>query len=517
MTDNIVIVGGGHNGLVCAAYLAKAGRSVQVLEAADQVGGAAITREFAPGFRVSACAHLLNLLDAGIYRDLKLADHGLEMANANLKTIALAENGHHLTLTGNIATGAGITAGDQATLADYHARMVRFSRLLASLYRKAPPRLSAERFKDLFDLGRLGLKMRMLGRDEMREFMRIVGINIYDVLQEQFEHPLLKGTLGLDAVLGNHLGPRSNNSVFNALHRLSGELGGPGNINLPRGGMGTVSDAVAAAARGYGATIRTGSVVSDICMQGDRIKGVLLESGESVDAGIVISNVDPKTTFLDLLGARNLEAGFADRVNRIRCRGNTAKLHLALNGRPNFTGLDDGQLGDRLIICPDLEYLDRAFDHAKYGEYSSNPAMEITLPSIADPGMAPEGQQVLSAVVQYAPHALKGGWETQREAFQECLINQLGEYAPGLREQIVAVELLTPVDIEREFRITGGHWHHGELTLDQALFLRPVPEAAQHATPIDGLYLCGAGSHPGGGVMGSAGRNAAAVVMENGS
>ena len=349
----------------------------------------------------------------------------------------------------------------------------------------------------------------MLGKDDMREFLRIAGINIYDILQENFEHPLLKGALSLDGVLGTNLGPRSNNSMFTALHRLSGLQG----MAMPKGGMGAVSEALAAAARKHGANIRTSAAVSRIFMDGDRAAGVELQDGEKIAADTVISSADPKTTFLNLVGARNLEAGFARRINNIRMRGNTAKLHLALDGLPTFKGLDQSQLGERLLIAPDIEYVERAFNHAKYGEHSIKPVAEITIPSLHDNSLAPAGKHVLSAVVQYAPYQLKQGWSTEKAGFTELVIDLLEHYAPGIRKQVVHQEMLTPVDIEREFRITGGHWHHGELAMDQFLMLRPVPHSAQYLSPIDGLFLCGAGSHPGGGVMGSAGRNAANAVL----
>jgi phytoene dehydrogenase-like protein len=277
--------------------------------------------------------------------------------------------------------------------------------------------------------------------------------------------------------------------------------------------MGAVTAALAAAATSKGVTLRTASPVARILVEGDRVTGVELEGGEQIAADIVVSNADPRTTFFKLVGARNLDAGFVRKIQNIRMRGNAAKLHLALKSLPNFTGIERDQSGERLVIAPDSAYVERAFDHAKYGEYSSSPALEITIPSVHDSSLAPDGQHVLSAIVQYAPYELKGGWEAGRDAFKTLLIELLSRYAPDIRQQITHVELLTPVDIEREFRISGGHWHHGELALDQALMMRPVPGAAQYATPLSGLYLCGAGCHPGGGVMGHAGRNAATAVL----
>lgn len=274
-----------------------------------------------------------------------------------------------------------------------------------------------------------------------------------------------------------------------------------------------MTQAMAAAAQQHGAEIRTSCPVARIIMENDRVCGVELASGEQVLADTVVSNADPKTTFLGLVGARNLEAGFAQKINNNRARGNTAKLHLALSDLPDFTGLRFEQLDERLVIAPDLDYVERAFNHTKYGEYSAQPVMEMIIPSIFDPTLAPPGQHVLSAVIQYAPRNLKEGWGAGKAAFMEIVLDLIEEYAPDIRSKAVMAELLTPEDIEKEFRISGGHWHHGELSLDQFLMLRPVPGAAQYETPVTGLYLCGAGSHPGGGVMGSAGRNAANVIL----
>jgi phytoene dehydrogenase-like protein len=513
-SNRVIIVGGGHNGLVCAAYLAKSGKEVIVLEAADEVGGAAVTREFAPGFKVSACAHLLNLLDTTIAKELALDSHGLQLARTNLKTLALAEDGNHLQIDGNRVSGGGVSDSDAAALVNYRRRMDRFAKLLGGLHARKPPRIAGGDRSDLFGAAKLALNIRLLGKEDMREFLRIAGINIYDILEEYFDSPLLKGALSLDGVLGTHLGPRSNNSVFATLHRMSGQVGGKqGGLAYPAGGMGAVTAALAAAAASKGVTLRTASVVARIMVDGDRVTGVELEGGEQLAADTVVSNADPRTTFFKLVGARNLDAGFVRKIQHIRMRGNAAKLHLALKALPDFTGVEPDQLGERLVIAPDSAYVERAFDHAKYGEYSASPALEITIPSIHDSSLAPDGQHVLSAIVQYAPYELKGGWEAARGAFTNQILDQLTRYAPDIRQQLSHAELLTPADIEREFRITGGHWHHGELALDQALMMRPVPGAAQYATPLSGLYLCGAGCHPGGGVMGHAGRNAATAVL----
>ena len=511
-SSRIIIIGGGHNGLVCAAYLAKAGKQVTVLEAADQVGGAAATREFAPGFKAS-CAHLMYLLDQDISKELGLKSNGLAIAKSRLDTIALAEDGNHITIKARSVDGGGLSKEDRAAFKEYRRFMSKFAAVIAAMHNLVPPRITQER-GDLMTLGKLALKVRMLGRDDMREFLRIGGINIHDILKENFDNPLLKGALSLDAVLGTFSGPRSNNSVFTALHRMSGNnAGAAGTASVAAGGMGAVTEALAAAARKAGANIRTSSPVSRILMDGMRVAGVELADGEQIPASTVVSNADPKTTVMDLLGARHVEAGFARKVNNIRAKGNTAKLHLALDGLPDFKGVSKAQSGERLVIAPTVEYVESAFNHCKYGEFSAKPVAEITIPSIHDSSLAPDGKHVLSAIVQYAPRHLGAGWSEGKSAFMEVIMDVLSKYAPDIREKTIAAELLTPEDIESEFRMPGGHWHHGEMSLDQFLMLRPVPKSAQYKTPVDGLFFCGAGCHPGGGIMGSAGRNAANVVL----
>ena len=287
-----------------------------------------------------------------------------------------------------------------------------------------------------------------------------------------------------------------------------------GRYSLPEGGMGAVSNAIAAAATQYGAEIRTSSPVKRLLLDFDQVSGVELENGEQLMAKTVVSSADPKTTFNQLLGPQHLEAGFANKIKHLRSRGCVAKLHLALDSLPVFTGLGETQSGNRLLIAPSMNYVERAFNHAKYGEYSEHPVIEITLPSIHDDSVAPQGQHVLSANVQWAPTDLKMGWAEAKHGFTEAVIDVIARYAPDIRSSILHTEMLTPEDIEQQFLIGGGHWHHVELAMDQFLMMRPVPGAAQYASPVDGLWLCGAGSHPGGGVMGCAGRNAANAILK---
>jgi phytoene dehydrogenase-like protein len=517
MTDagRVIVIGAGHNGLACAAYLARAGRKVLVLEASDVIGGAAVTREFHPGFRVSACAHLSFLLGADIERELELGRHGLDMVRADLRSVALSRTGPALVLDrGEFAAGE-LASADRAALTEFTRQLRRFAGVLARQHAREPPRLRWDTWAQRLALAQLGFDVRRLGRADLREFLRIATMNVYDVVGDRFESAQLKGLFALDAVLGTQRGPRSGNTMLNLLHRLSATT--PGAYALPRGGMGAITTALAGAARAAGAEIRNLAAVSAILMNGDRPRGVRLAGGEEIAAEWIVSNADPKTTLLDLLGARHLETEFAGRIQRLRARGTTAKLHLALSAKPNFAGLDDRQIGERLVIAPDPDYVERAFDPSKYGECSARPVLEVNIPTVHDPSLAPPGRHVLSAVVQYAPYGVALGWEAQRDRFRAAVLAVLEDYAPGIGALTIGAELLAPPDLEREFRLPGGHWHHAEYTLDQALMLRPVPGAAQYRTPIDGVYLCGAGCHPGGGVMGHAGRNAARALLADGA
>jgi phytoene dehydrogenase-like protein len=384
---------------------------------------------------------------------------------------------------------------------------------LRPLLEATPPRLGSGRWEDSWALMRMGLRVRALGRGEMRELLRIGAMNIYDLLEERFQSPLLKGALAFDAVLGTNLGPRSPGSVLPLLYRMAAESGaGDDGLCQPRGGFGAVSEALAQAARAAGAEIRTNAGVRKMLISGDHVEGVELESGETLMAKTVASNADPRTTMLGLLGSEHLDAGFVRRISHLRMKGLAAKLHLALDGLPRFEGIPEQALAGRLLIAPSMDYLERAFNFSKYGEVSARPSLEITIPSVNDPTLAPGGH-VLSAIVQYAPHTPKAGWDRVRQPFIDATLDAIEAHAPGLRSRIRALELLTPHDIERQFRIHGGHWHHGELSFDQFFMVRPVPGAAQYRTPMPGLFLCGAGAHPGGGVTGLAGRNCARRIL----
>lgn len=503
-----IVIGAGHNGLVCAALLARAGRRTLVLEAREHVGGAAATREFAPGFRASTGAHLLYGVPASLCTELALERHGLRPAAQRMPTTSLLPDG----ATADVDPGPN--AIEAAAREQFGRRITRFAAYLAKLHERAPPRLGTSDWADRFELVRLGLGLRGLGRRDLRELLRIGAMNVYDLLDDTFESPPLKGALAFDAVLGTNFGPRSPGSVFTWLHRLAGlSAGGGRGLWYPQGGVGALSGALESAARAAGATVRTRAPVARILVDSDRASGVELEDGERIEAALVVSGADPKTTLLRLLGPRALDAGYTRTVHQLRGAGLAAKLHLALDRAPEFAGVERARMHGRLVIAPSMGYVERAFDHSKYREWSAAPTMEITVPSLADPALAPSGAHVLSAIVQYVPYAVAGGWEAERPRLLAALLDLLERHAPGVRRSVVAAELLVPPDIERDTGIAGGHWHHLELALDQFHLLRPTPGARGHATPLAGLYLCGAGCHPGGGVSGLAGRNAAQFIL----
>ncbi len=502
---NSIIVGAGHNGLICAAYLARAGQRVLLLESSDAVGGLAASREFHPGFSTSV-AHTVNHFPQKIVKDLDLESHGFRISTESLPIVGLSEDGKHVILHND--TVSGVSENDINSYQKYTRLMSRFAKALQPFWLKTIPRIGFSSLADLITFGKMGLNVRRLGKKDMREFLRVASLPARDLMDENFDNELLKATLSWDGLVGSKLAPRSpNHAVLAMLYRMSGEQ---------QGSVGGLIEALQSAVSASGAEIRTATNVERILVEGNAdglvAHGVQLANGEVIEAERVISAADPQTTFLKLVGVENLEIQFTNRIRRLRCDGYVAKLHLALSGLPTFTGL--AKPGGRMIIAPEMDTIEFAFDDAKYGECSKQPVMEIVIPSLYETSLAPAGQHVLSAHVMYAPYQLKGGWdEASSNAFAERVIDTIARYAPGIREQIIHQQLLTPLDLEQTCNVSGGHWHHTEFALDQSLMMRPTYEAAQYSTPIPGLYLCGAGSHPGGDLTGGPGHNAAREIL----
>ncbi|MGE0022692.1 MAG: phytoene desaturase family protein [Hyphomicrobium sp.] len=511
-----IVIGGGTNGLAAAGRLAKAGRKAIVVETAAEAGGGAQTREFAPGYRVSAIAHLISVLDPRVEHGLDLARHGLSYAATTIATTALSEAGDHLVLDGCYGERLEGSIGeeDREAWAALRGKLLRFADVLRPLKEMTPPKPGSTSAGELARLAKVGLKARLMGRDDMRELLRMLLINVADTLNDEIADDRLKGVVAFDAVLGAHLGPRSPNSLILLINRLAAEAAGQkAGLALPKGGMGKVALSMRAAVEAMGVEVRTNARVEQVVVEDDRAAGVVLAGGETIRGRAVISAVNPRTTFLDLVGARHLDTETVRRARNIRMRGNTAKLHLALKGEPDFKG---ARLTTRLVIAPSIRAVEDGFNAAKYGELSPNPAMEIVVPSAFDEGLAPKGCHVLSANVQYAPYALAQGWESGRAVFLAHIMETLEKYAPGIGHLVTSSELVTPADLEAKHGFIGGNWHHGELAVEQMLFLRPTIDASQYETPLAGLYLAGAGSHPGGGISGAAGWNAAERILARG-
>ncbi|MCV3242908.1 phytoene desaturase family protein [Mesorhizobium sp. ZC-5] len=511
---DVIVIGGGHNGLVAATTLGRAGRKVLVLEAAGEIGGAARTEEFFPGFRVSSIAHVLNRLHPEVVKILELEKHGLAFERQATPSVALSTTDDPLVLRGAYGESLdGATDSEAAAWRELRALLFRYAGILKPFLARRPPDLADMSLSETSALAMAGLSLKRLGKEDMRDFLRMLLMNVADVLDEHLEDDRLKGLLAFDAVLGSHLGPRSPTSLLGLYYRLAGEIGGvPGAQLLPKGGMGAIIAAMGASASAAGIVVRSNAEVAKILVEKGRAVGVALQNDEQIRAKTIVSAINPSSTF-SLVGSRELDTGFVRKVKNIRMMGDAAKLHLALDRPPEFLGVRTEDHRGRLVIAPSTDHVERAFNPSKYGEFSPEPVMEITLPSLADPSLAPDGACVLSAVVQYAPYALGEGWEAGKPKFLNAIMAQLEAHAPGIAKSIRHTELLTPLDIEQRYRMPGGHWHHGELQADQMLMSRPVSGAAGYSTPVDGLYLCGAGSHPGGGVSGVPGLNAARHII----
>jgi phytoene dehydrogenase-like protein len=522
-----IIIGGGHNGLVTAAYLAKAGQKVLVLERRDVVGGAAVTEGFAaaPTFKFSTVADGTGYLSPQIIADLKLSQHGLEILPADPLIFAPQPDGSYLTIWRDLdRTAEEISRFSQKDAVRYPAfvkQVAGISTVVSSLMNLTPPHLPKPAPADLQELLKLLGPARKLSKKDIYDILRILPMSVADFLNEWFEAEPLRGIIAAQGVSGITWGPRAAGTAYMLLYASAGSggelFGGSGAI---KGGMGGLTQAIAGAAQAFGAEIRTGLEVAGIMLQESQARGVALANGEKLSAAAVISNADPRTTFLKLLGPHYLDPFFVRQVRNIKFRGSGARLHLALSGLPHFTALNGANsteyLRGYIRIAPGLDYLEQAFDAAKYGDYARRPYLNVTIPSLADPTLAPAGHHVMSIYAQYAPYRLKtGSWTEKGEALAETIIETLAHYAPDLKRSILHRHLLTPLDLETCYGLPEGNPNHGEMTLDQFLYMRPVPGWAQYRTPIPGLYLCGAGTHPGGGVTGLPGKNAAREILRD--
>jgi phytoene dehydrogenase-like protein len=520
----IVIVGGGHNALVAAFYLARKGLKPLVLERRGIVGGAAVTEELCPGFRCSTLAHAGAPVHPAIVGDMRLARHGFEKLESPVRVFAPSLDGRALVLSSDAKHAAdeieGFSKSDAAKYLQLNATLGRASTILAELLTLTPPLIEKPSGDDLWKLLKLGRRFRGLGRKEMMRVLRWGPMPVADFVAEYFETDLLRAVVAGRGIFGAAMGPWSAGSTALLLLRAATDPSPIGNAAFPRGGMGALTSAMAAAAREAGAEIRTGVDVEKILVKNGSAAGVVLAGGEEIVAKRVVSGVDPQRTFLGLLDPGDLLPSFAAKIRNYRSKGTVAKLNLALAGLPRFAALRDlkgtGELAGRIHIGPAIDDLERAFDASKYGEFSRAPYLDISIPSILDDSLAPPGRHVMSIHMQFAPYRLKSGdWRHQRDSLADTIVKTIAEYAPDLPGKIVARQIVTPADLEDTYGLTGGHPYHGELALDQLFTMRPLLGWARYRTPVKGLYLCGSGTHPGSGVTGISGANAAREILKD--
>ena len=519
---DVVIVGAGHNGLITAFYLARAGFKPLLLERRPIVGGCAITKEFHPGFRCSTLAHSAGPIRSDIVADMNLEKYGLKTYVPDVRVLSLSATGEPLALYSDIAKSQAeigkFSPKDAANYADFQKSLARIGEVLNILLAMTPPDLDDPASGNVWDLLKAGRKLRGLGEKDLYRLLRWGPMAVADLVAEWFDTELLRGTIAVQGIFGTFLGPWSAGSAATYLLRTAAEGNAAGPASYVVGGAGAITAAMAAAVTDAGGEIRTSCEVTSIEVKDGAAVGVVFADGSEIKARTVVANADPKRTLLGLVEPQHLEPGFLQKLQHYRMNGTVAKLNLALSGLPTFRGVsrDAGLLSGRIQISPEIDYLELAFDASKYGEFSEHPYIEATIPTLCDSSLAPAGKHVMSIYMQYAPYKLRNAdWDSQRDALGHTVIKTLAEYATDLPDLIEAREVITPKDLEEIYGLTGGHIFHGELALDQLFTMRPLLNWAQYRTPIRRLYLCGSGTHPGTGLNGMSGANAAREIIND--
>jgi phytoene dehydrogenase-like protein len=523
LRQRVILIGGGHNALIAAFYLAKGGFKPLVLERRETVGGGAITEEFYPGFRASALAHTVGPLRADVGRDMQLDRFSCEILSPDPRVFAPTPDGKALFFYSDSAkTAANIahfSEKDARKYAEFAESLESIGEVLTQLTSMTPPAIDKPSPEDLWNLFQTGRGVRRLGKTGIFNLFRWAPMAVADFVAEFFETELLRAVIAARGIFGNALGPWSAGSTAVLLLRAAADPHPVGSAAFPRGGLGSLSRVLAESAKEAGAEIRTEAEVAQIRIKDGAVAGVVLKNGEEIAVEAVVSGVDPKRTFFHLIDPSQLDPVFANRMKNFRAKGNVAKVNLALGGLPGFSALETNEsalraLSGRLHIGPDIDYLERAFDDSKYGELSRAPYLDVTIPTILDPSLAPDGKHVLSTYVQFAPFKLReGNWVSRRRDLGLAVINTLGAYAPDLSSLVEGMQVITPEDLETCYGFTGGHIFHGDLALDQLFTMRPVLDWARYKTPVRGLFLCSSGTHPGNGLTGGSGANAAREII----
>jgi phytoene dehydrogenase-like protein len=521
---DVIIIGGGHNGLTAAAYLAKEGRQVLVLEKRHLVGGAAVTEEIYPGFKYTVYSYVVSLLPPQIIQELQLPKHGLHILPLE-GAFTPMENGNYIASYSDEDDTLDEIRRHSKRDADifpvFSNMMYDLARAVKPILTMIPPNIANPGLDGIRTLRNLGSHLKSLGKEKFYWLTKIMTMSAYDFLSEWFETDVLIATLAQVGIIGTFLGPKSPGTAYVLLHYYLGELdGAASNWGFQRGGTGGVSEAIASAARSFGAEIQCNTAVEEVIVKNGKAIGVALENGDEIYAKTIVSGCDPNVTFRKLVDQKNLPSDLVEAIDKFKFRGSSGKVNLALDGLPDFPAMQDKALMRAMQeICPSVDYLERAYDDAKYGSFSKRPFMGCIIPSTVDPTMAPPGKHVMSIFVQYASYDMPGhgNRDQQRETFGNAVIDTLAEFAPNIKDLVLHKQVITPWDIEQTVGITEGNISHGELMLDQLFFLRPVPGWAKYRTPIRNYYQCGSGTHPGGGITGTPGRMAAVEILKDGN